>query len=41
MVLKMLQNIIFIPVDIFMEKFHNEVIQDEWDAWCCRPFKLT
>ena len=31
--LGMLQNIIFIPVDIFMEKFHNEGIQDEWDAW--------
>jgi len=29
----MLQNIIFIPVDIFIEKFHNEGIQDEWDAW--------
>ena len=29
----MLQIIIFIPVDIFMEKFHNEGIQDEWDAW--------
>ena len=29
----MLQNIIFIPVDIFMEKLHNEGIQDELDAW--------
>ena len=31
--LGMLQNIIFIPVDIFMEKLHNEGIQDELDAW--------
>jgi len=29
----MLQNIIFIPVDIFLEKLHNEGIQDELDAW--------
>ena len=31
--LGMLQNIIFIPVDIFLEKLHNEGIQDELDAW--------
>ena len=31
--LGMLQNNIFIPVDIFMEKLHNEGIQDELDAW--------
>jgi len=29
----MLQNIIFIPVDIFLEKLHNEGIQNELDAW--------
>ena len=29
----MLQIIIFILVDIFMEKLHNEGIQDELDAW--------
>ncbi len=29
----MLQNIIFIPVDIFLEKLHNKGIQDELDAW--------
>lgn len=31
--LGMLQNIIFIPVDIFLEKLHNEGIQNELDAW--------
>ncbi|MBE5833702.1 MAG: hypothetical protein E7309_03590 [Butyrivibrio sp.] len=31
--LGMLQNIIFIPVDIFLEKLHNKGIQDELDAW--------
>ena len=29
----MLQNIIFIPVDIFLEKLHNKGIQNELDAW--------
>jgi len=31
--LGMLQNIIFIPIDIFLEKLHNKGIQDELDAW--------
>jgi hypothetical protein len=29
----MLQNFIFIPVDIFMQKLHNEGIKSELDAW--------
>ena len=31
--LNMLQNFIFIPVDIFMQKLHNEGIKSELDAW--------
>ncbi len=31
--LNMLQNFIFIPVDIFIQKLHNEGIQSELDAW--------
>jgi hypothetical protein len=31
--LNMLQNFIFIPVDIFLEKLHNNGIQSELDAW--------
>ena len=31
--LNMLQNFIFIPVDIFLEKLHNDGIQSELDAW--------
>ena len=29
----MLQNFIFIPIDIFLEKFHNRGIESELDAW--------
>ena len=29
----MLQNYVFIPVDIFLEKLHNSGIQSELDAW--------
>ncbi len=29
----MLQNYIFIPVDIFLEKLHNEGINNELEAW--------
>ncbi len=29
----MLQNFIFIPVDIFLEKLHNKGIESELDAW--------
>jgi hypothetical protein len=29
----MLQNFIFTPVDIFLEKLHNNGIQSELDAW--------
>lgn len=29
----MLQNYIFVPVDIFLEKLHNKGIQSELDAW--------
>ena len=29
----MLQNFIFIPIDIFLEKLHNNGIQSELDAW--------
>ena len=31
--LNMLQNYIFIPVDIFLKKLHNEGIENELDAW--------
>ncbi|MBE5829656.1 MAG: hypothetical protein E7305_09385 [Butyrivibrio sp.] len=31
--LNMLQNYIFIPVDIFLEKLHNEGINNELEAW--------
>ncbi len=31
--LNMLQNYIFIPVDIFLKKLHNEGIKNELDAW--------
>ncbi len=31
--MNMLQNFIFIPVDIFLEKLHNSGIQSELDAW--------
>ena len=31
--LNMLQNYVFIPVDIFLEKLHNSGIQSELDAW--------
>ncbi len=31
--LNMLQNFIFIPVDIFLEKLHNNGIQSKLDAW--------
>lgn len=31
--LNMLQNYIFIPVDIFLKKLHNEGINNELDAW--------
>ena len=31
--LNMLQNYIFIPVDIFLEKLHNEGISNELEAW--------
>ncbi|SFU86035.1 PD-(D/E)XK nuclease family transposase [Butyrivibrio sp. INlla21] len=31
--LNMLQNFIFIPVDIFLEKLHNNGVQSELDAW--------
>ena len=31
--LKMLQNFIFIPVDIFLEKLHNKGIGNKLDAW--------
>ena len=31
--LNMLQNFIFIPVDIFIKKLHNEGIQSELEAW--------
>ena len=29
----MLQNFIFVPVDIFLEKLHNKGIESELDAW--------
>ncbi len=31
--MNMLQNFIFIPVDIFLDKLHNDGIQSELDAW--------
>lgn len=31
--LNMLQNFIFIPVDIFLENLHNNGIRDDLDAW--------
>ena len=31
--LKMLQNFIFVPIDIFLNKMHNEGIQSTLDAW--------
>ena len=31
--LKMLQNVMFIPIDIFIGKLHNEGINNEFDAW--------
>ena len=31
--LNMLQNFIFVPVDIFLEKLHNNGIRSELDAW--------
>jgi hypothetical protein len=31
--LNMLENCIFIPIDIFMDKLHNEGIDNEFDAW--------
>ena len=31
--LNMLQNFIFIPLDVFMEKLHNEGINGDLDAW--------
>ena len=31
--LNMLQNFIFIPIDIFLEKLHNIGIESELDAW--------
>ncbi len=31
--LNMLQNFIFIPVDVFIDKLHNNGIQSELDAW--------
>ncbi len=31
--LNMLQNFVFIPVDIFLEKLHNEGVQSELEAW--------
>lgn len=31
--LNMLQNFIFIPIDIFLEKLHNRGIESELDAW--------
>ena len=33
LVMKMLQNCIFIPIDIFIDKLHNEGINNEFDAW--------
>ncbi len=29
----MLQNFIFVPIDIFLEKLHNNGIESELDAW--------
>lgn len=31
--LNMLQNYVFIPIDIFLKKLHNEGIKNELDAW--------
>ena len=31
--LNMLQNFIFVPIDIFLEKLHNKGIENEFDAW--------
>ena len=31
--LKMLENCIFIPIDIFRDRLHNEGIKDDFDAW--------
>ncbi len=31
--LNMLQNYVFVPVDIFLEKLHNKGMQSELDAW--------
>ena len=31
--LNMLQNYVFIPIDIFLQKLHNEGIKNELDAW--------
>ena len=31
--LNMLQNYIFIPIDVFLDKLHNNGIQSELDAW--------
>ena len=44
--LNMLQNYIFIPVDIFLENLHNNGIQSELDAWltflgCDEPEYIT
>ena len=29
----MLENCIFIPIDIFRDRLHNEGIKDDFDAW--------
>ena len=31
--LNMLQNVLFIPIDIFMDKLHNEGINNEFEGW--------
>jgi len=31
--LNMLQNFIFVPIDVFIEKLHNDGIESELDAW--------
>ena len=33
LLLNMLQNYIFVPVDIFLQKLHNKGIENELDAW--------
>ena len=33
--LNLLENIMFIPVDIFLNKLHNDGIKSNLDAWLC------